>query len=324
MTTVDDHTPLQRQQALGAWFRPLARFILDLLRMAGVVAAIVVAVFFLVRVIPGDVVDAMAVEGDLSDESMQRLREAMGLTESILRQFVDWCEAALRGDLGSSLRFGRPVADMIALAIPYSLSIAGWAFLIGIVLGTLVAVLAVLRPGSLFEGLVNGLNILSIAVPSFCIGVLGIVVFSIWLGWLPSVRSIVLPSLILGVDVAGQIAKPLHEELKESAAASYVRTAHSKGLTALHVVVFHILPNSLTVVLAVSGIILANLVSGSIALEMLFGVPGIGSLAIRAVEGRDYPLVQAVMIVIAVGVVMANFLTDWLQRLVDPRTRSRS
>lgn len=167
--------------------------------------------------------------------------------------------------------------------------------------------------------LVDAVNIWSIALPTFCVGVVGILVFSIWLGWLPVLGSMVLPVLIIGIDNAGQIVKALFEELREASTSAHVRTARAKGLGPLRIAFRHLLPTALPVALALSGLVLAGLVAGTLTMEILFGLPGLGSLTLNAIHGRDYPVIQAAIVVIALALVLINALADMLHRLIDPR-----
>ena len=295
--------------------------LLATVRALGLMICIAVAVFFLIRAIPGDVVDLKAYQGALDAHEQAELRQELGLDQPVTVQFYKWFKKMAVGDLGISLRYVRPVKDMILHAVPITLKLASFSLAIGLAIGIGVATAAAVRPGSIFEWLVNGINIWSIAFPTFSVGVAAILVFVIWLGWTNHMGNIWLPSLILGIDVAGQIVKPLHEDLKECMESSFIRTARAKGLTPLRIVFFHALPNSLTVALALGGIILAGLVNGSITMEVLFGLPGMSSLALSSIQGRDYTVVQAVILYLALSVVVANFITDILQRILDPRLK---
>jgi len=294
---------------------------LTLLRQGLLLAAITVAVFALMRVVPGDVVDAMAMEGSLDEDAVAALRADLGLDAGVATQFRIWVERALGGDLGLSLRFDRPVAELILAALPTTLALGAMALLVGLALGIALPAAAVLWPRSPFPALVEAVNLWSIALPTFCVGLAGILVFSVWLGWLPVMGQMLLPVLILGIDNAGQIAKPLHEDLKEAATAAHIRTARAKGLSPARVVLRHLLPNAMTTVVALGGMMLAGLIGGTLTMEVLFGLPGLGTLAYQAVSGRDYPVIQAVVMVFAAVVVVVNLLADQLQRLLDPRLR---
>lgn len=282
-------------------------------------AGIVVLVFLLARVVPGDVVDLKSVEGDLSAAQQQAMRTELGLDRPLAAQFLDWAGRAVRGDFGESLRFQRPVADMLRAALPSTLQFAALSFLTGMVLAVALAIGTAMTGNPSLAMLVDAVNIWSIALPTFCVGVVGILVFSIWLGWLPVLGSMVLPVLIIGIDNAGQLVKPLHEDLREAATSAHVRTARAKGLSPARIALAHLLPTALPVALALSGLVLAGLVAGTITMEVLFGLPGLGSLMLNAIHGRDYPVIQAAITVIAVAVVVLNALTDLLHRLIDPR-----
>jgi peptide/nickel transport system permease protein len=158
-------------------------------------------------------------------------------------------------------------------------------------------------------------------MPTFSVGIAAVIVFALWLGWMPALGTTLAPAIILGVDTAGTLVKMLHEDMKEMETALWVRTARAKGLGRMRIVIAHLLPNAASVVLAMTGIILAGLVGGAITMEVVFGLPGIGTLTMQAMKGRDYPLIQAIILLLALGVVIANFVTDLLQRLIDPRLR---
>lgn len=299
--------------------RILSGLAMELLRLLGVAVGITVIVFFLIRFIPGDVVDVMAISADLTYQQQSAIRAELGLDVSWPEQFLLWCRMALAGDLGTSLRFGRPVTEMIAIALGPTLRLAGASFAIGIGLGVGLALLAALLPRSPFVWLVDAINIWSIAMPTFSVGLAVVIVFALWLGWMPAVGTLLAPAIILGVDTAGTLVKMLHEDIRELESALWVRTAKAKGLSRLRIVLAHLLPNAASVLLAMTGIVLAGLVGGAITMEVVFGLPGIGTLTMQAMKGRDYPLIQAIILMLALGVVVANFLTDFLQRLIDPR-----
>lgn len=295
--------------------------IVFVLRQVAIVAAIVVGVFLLVRVVPGDVVDVLALQGDLDDAAQDDMRRALGLDASWPAQLWHWIASALRGDLGVSLRFGQPVSAMVLAAIPQTLWFALTSLGCGLALGLSLAIAAAIWPRSLAAALVEAVNLWSIAVPTFCVGLAAILVFAVWLRWMPVLGAAIAPVAILAIDNAGQLVKPLHEDLREASASAHVRTALAKGLPRWRIVVFHMLPGALSVAIAMSGIILAGMIGGTLTMEALFGLPGIGRLALDSLRGRDYPLVQAVIVVIALGVVAANLLADLAQRLLDPRLR---
>lgn len=297
------------------------RLAAPVLRQLLTAAAIGVLVFLLMRVIPGDVVDVLGIEGDLSEADQEALRAELGLDAGWGVQFLRWVGGAVSGDLGLSLRYNRPVAEMIGYALPHTLRLAALALGLGLALGIATAAVAAARPHGVWPLLVQVLNVWSIALPTFCVGLAAILVFSIWLGWLPVRGQLLMPVLVLGIDIAGQIAKPLHEELKEILATPFIRSARAKGLAPGAIVLRHVLPNAAGVLSAVSGLILAGLVSGALTMEVLFGLPGLGSLAFQAIAGRDWTVLQSVILLFALGVIAANLLADLAHRLADPRVR---
>jgi peptide/nickel transport system permease protein len=299
----------------------LLGFLKDVGRSLCIALGIVIATFFLIRVIPGDVVDVMAIQGDLTYQQQTVLREEIGLDKSWSEQFILWSKMIIRGDFGVSSRFNVPIVDLIATALPVTVKLAFYGIGIGLILGVGLSILAIRFPGGIFKHLVDFITIWSITIPTFSIGITAVVVFAVWLGWIPAVGNLFVPAVILGMDIAGTLAKMLHEDLKEIGDADFVRTAKAKGLSSTKITLMHILPNGVATTLALVGIIFAGALSGTITLEVVFGLPGIGTLSLGAMKGRDYPLVQAVVIWLGLAVIMANLITDALHRLIDPRIK---
>ena len=297
----------------------LASVLFAVLRGLVQAACIVALTFFLCRVMPGDVVDVLGLEGGLTAEQQLEMRRALGLDQPLLSQFVTWVSQALSGDFGRSLRFDQPVAGMLADALPVTLRFALLSFTFGVGLALLLAVAATAFRSRWLDGLIDGINIWSIAVPTFCAGFAAILIFSIWLGWLPVIGGLLMPVIIIGLDNAGQIVKSLREELKEAVMLPHVRTARAKGLSPWRIAIAHVLPAAAPIMLALSGLALGGLVAGSLTMEVLFALPGIGSLTLNAIHGRDYPIILAAVTVIAVALVLINTVIDVLHRLIDPR-----
>ena len=192
----------------------------------------------------------------------------------------------------------------------------------GTALALAIALYSVIRQKSWGQRWVEILNTWSISMPTFCAGVIFILIFSIWLGWLPVLGSFILPVVIMALDNGGQIVKPLSEELKESASLPHIRTARAKGLSPLRIAIYHILPNTTGILLSLSGLVLGSLVAGTLTMEILFGLPGLGSLTLNAIHGRDTPVVLACVAFIAVSLVLINTAVDILRQMADPRTAS--
>ncbi len=288
------------------------------------IAVIAFTLFLLVRAAPGDITDYYAARGDYDAAALTALRADLGLDQSLATQFQRWLAHASQGDFGESMRYGSPVSAMLGEALPHTLRLAALSLAFGLAVGVGLAILALACPRLRLGALIEGLNVWSIAVPSFCTGVLGILLFSIWLKWLPIRGQMLLPVVILGLDIAGQIGKPLYEELKETARAGFVRTARAKGLSAWRITWRHVLPKCLSQVIALSGVILGGLVGGALTMEALFAHPGLGGLTLEAIRSRDYPVIQIAVMVLAAFVVLVNLAAAALQRWADPRLARRT
>ena len=293
-----------------------------LLRNLLFICAITIAIFLLVRVVPGDIVDVLSSEGDLTHQEQQALREKLGLDTSWTSQLVTWAGKVRQGDFGKSLRFNQPVKDMVLNAFPVTLHITAASFFFGLLIAIFLAVIAVAAPESRLAAFVEGLTLWSIAIPTFCVGVGLILIFCLWLRWMPILGNTSLAIVVIALDFAGTIVKPLYEELKETSSALFVRTAKSKGLSYWRVTFCHILPNSVSVVLALCGVCLGIMITGSITVEVLFGLSGLGKLLFEAVSGRGYPVIQAVSLGFAITLVCINTAVQILQHRIDPRLRS--
>lgn len=283
---------------------------------------IIVLTYFFCRALPGDAADVLGLEGGLTEEQAAEVRRSMGLDAPWTAQFGRWFADALQGDLGDSLRFGEPVSEMLLNALPVTLKLSFWALLLGLALALGLSIWAATRRSALAERLVEALNAWSIAMPTFCAGVIFALIFSVELHWLPLMGSFVLPAVIMGLDSGGTIVKTLREELRESAALPYVVVARAKGLSPWRIVLVHVLPNAAGLLLSLSGLVAGSLVAGTLTMEILFGLPGVGSLALNAIEGRDTPVVLASVAFISVSLVLINTAVDALSRLLNPRLSS--
>ena len=303
-------------------FRLAASIGVDLLRAIAVVVGVVVFTFFLIRMIPGDVVDVRGIEGALTYSQQSAMREELGLNKPWLTQFGEWSMMILSGDLGQSARFARPIADLLGAVLPSTLLLGATALIIGVVVGITVSVLAVLFPRSIFVRIVDLITIWSIAVPTFSIGIVSLIVFAVWLDWIPAIGNFLVPAIILGMDAAGSITKALYEDMREAETAEFVRAAQARGLSRTAIVLRHILPNAFTVTIAIIGLMLAGVFTGAITMEVVFGLPGLGTLTLQAIRGRDYAVVQAIIIWLGVTVIFANFVADVIRKFINPRLRT--
>jgi peptide/nickel transport system permease protein len=292
-----------------------------------------VLVFVAIRVLPGDPVLVMA-GPEANPEVVARLRAAMGLDRPLIVQYADWLGGALRGELGTSLQYDVPVGALIVSRLPVTLPLTAMAafltLLIAMPLGIYAATRA-RRPGDYLTMLVAQAGL---AVPSFWAGLLLILLFSVRLGWFRSggfegwslgfwaaVRSLLLPAVALGLFQAAVLIRATRSSLLEVLGEEYVRTARAKGVSERRVIVRHALRNALIPVVTVAGLQLGQLLAGSIILESVFALPGLGRLALGAITARDLPVVQGVTLFVASCIVVVNFAVDLSYAWLDPRIR---
>jgi peptide/nickel transport system permease protein len=262
------------------------------------------------------------------------IRHELGLDQPVPIQYLAWLRQLAVGDLGHSIQARRPVADLIGQALPATLELVVFAMLQGVLLGGALGVVAAVHRGRWPDVLIGGASALVIGVPSFWLGLLAIIVFTLLLGWLPAggrvdfsqdlgagIRSLALPSLVLGLGHAAVIARFTRSATLEALGELYVQTAHAKGLKPALVVSRHALPNALIPVLTVISIQIGHLLGGAVIVETVFAWPGMGRLVVGAILGRDYAVVQAVELALVGAFILANLCVDLLYGVLDPRVR---
>jgi peptide/nickel transport system permease protein len=292
-----------------------------------------VVVFLGVRALPGDPALALAGE-DRSPAALEAIRHHYGLDQPIPIQFLEFVKNALHGDFGVSIRTGASVSSMIWTALPVTVELSILAILIAMVLGIGAGVIAAVRRGRPSEWVANGMALIGLSVPHFWLGLLAILYLSVAAGLFPAsgfvpmredpvdnLHHIILPAVILGTGLAAVIMRQTRSAMLESLSADYVRTAKAKGLKPQAVIGRHALRNSLIVVVTIVGLQLGGLISGAVVTEQIFGLPGFGKMTIDAVFQRDYPVIQAVVLITATAYIVINFLVDMLYSLIDPRIR---
>jgi peptide/nickel transport system permease protein len=292
-----------------------------------------VLVFVVIRILPGDPAAViMGTEG--SAEATARLREAMGLNRPLLVQYVDWLTRAMRGDLGRSIQYDVPVGALIVTRLPVTLPLMGLAALFMVFVALPLGIFAATRHRRLGDYVTMVISQLGIAVPSFWAGLLLILLFSVRLGWVQSggfagwdegfwaaVRSLLLPAIALGFFQAAVLIRATRSAVLDVLREDYVRTARAKGVREGLVVVKHTFRNAMIPVVTVAGLQLGQLIAGSIILESVFALPGLGRLALNAITARDLPVVQGVTLFVASCIVAINFVVDLTYALLDPRIR---
>ncbi len=308
----------------------LVRRLLATIPVMGVVAVIV---FLLLHLAPGD--PATLIAGDFATaEDIARIGKQLGLDRPLPIQFVGWVGQILQGELGTSIFSQLPVSRLIRQRLEPTLVLSVTTLIIAVVLAVPVGVLAAWRARTWVDRVVMGLSVCGLSVPVFVLGYLLIYFFAIRLGWLPvqgyvslaqglwpCLRSIVLPSLALGSIYMALIARITRASLLEVLEEDYVRTAHAKGLSTLTVVVTHALRNASIPIVTIIGVGLTLLIGGVVITESVFAIPGIGRLTVDAILRRDYPIIQAVILLSSGVYVMVNLVIDLVYTVLDPRIR---
>jgi peptide/nickel transport system permease protein len=290
-------------------------------------------VFLVVRVLPGD--PALVIVGtEGSPEAVERIRKSLGLDRPLVVQYVEWVSSALRGDLGRSIQYDVPVAGLVvsrlSVTLPLTLMAAGFMALVAIPVG----VFAARHQRRWGDYLVMALSQIGVAVPAFWAGLLLILLFAVHLGWFKSggfdgwgqgvgqgLKALLLPAVALGLFQFAVLARTTRSAVLEVLREEYVKTARAKGLAERLVLFRHVLRNAMIPILTVAGIQLGQLMAGSIVLESVFYLPGLGRLAIGAISARDLPVVQGVVLFVASVIVTINVAVDVLYGVLDPRIR---
>jgi peptide/nickel transport system permease protein len=290
-------------------------------------------VFAIVYLIPGDPVDAMLGQ-DAERSAREALRRELGLDQPLWRQYVGWLARVARGDLGRSIRAQQPVRDLIADKLPATLLLTTSAAVIALLIAFPAGIVAAVKRNTLIDLLAMVGALLGVSIPSFWSGIMLIMVFALTLGWLPAMgyvrpttdpaaalRHLILPALTLGSVMAGSVTRQVRAQLLQELGRDYVRTARSKGLREPGVVVRHALRNSLIPAVTVLGVQFSVLLGGAVITEQIFAWPGVGQLAVNAIVNRDYPVLQGVILTVALLVTLVNLAVDTLYVVLDPRLR---
>ena len=291
-------------------------------------------VFFLLRMIPGDPVIQM-LGPEYTPEAAVALRHKLGLDEPLFTQYLRWMSNVARGDLGGSIASGETVADAIKAGIPKTASLTLVSFLIALVIALPAGVIAALQRNKPVDYVASFIAFIGVSMPSFWFGIILILVFAVHLKWLPAIgyaeiadkgfgewlKRLILPGLAIGAGYAAILMRFVRAGLLEVLSSDYVRTARAKGARERTVIVRHALRNALIPVVTVAGIQLALLLSGTVVIETVFSIRGLGRILVGAIFDRDYPIVQGVILLISVVFVLANLVVDVLYTFLDPRIR---
>lgn len=285
--------------------------------------------FAIMRLMPGDPVQLLLGNGEvqMTEEQMEAIREKWGLNKSYPEQYLIWAGNLLTGDFGESLvRRGFPVRDMIFEALPVSGQLNVLAMGLALLVSIPAGIIAGVRRNSIFDYISTIGSSIGVALPNFWFGLIGIIIFALWLRWVPpfglkSWQGFILPVVVLATEQMAVFTRVMRGATIEVMSQDYVRTATSKGLARSTVILGHAVRNALLPVVTVIGFRIAFLFSGTIIVENIFALPGIGRLFVDSVMRLDYQVVQSIVVVLAVLVVLVNLITDLAYALVDPRVR---
>lgn len=307
------------------------------LRKTGILVITLVLVsiitFGMFQILPGDPVQVM-LGIDAEPAKIEALREQLGLNAPLPTRYVNWVIGLLHGDMGRSYKYARPVSDVLLQRIEPTAMLALMTLLITVLVGIPLGIFLARSAKKWYGGLISGAAQLGLAIPSFWVGIVLVLVFAVKLNILPSgnyvtwakspsgcIRSLLLPSIALSFGTVATVTRYLRNTLLDQMSMDYVRTARSKGLKEFTVVFRHVLKNALIPVLTIFAMIVTDILSGSIIIETVFHIPGLGSVITASITSRDLPLIQSTVMYIAALVVVINTVVDLLYAVIDPRIR---
>jgi peptide/nickel transport system permease protein len=308
-----------------------------ILQMILVLLMVTIIVFLMVRLLPGDPILIYLTQQDMEEitqEQVDAIRHDLGLDRSLATQYIDWIGSVATGDLGTSIIHRGKVGDDIKRRLPITLHLGGLAFIISIIVGIPMGVIAAVRRGTWLDSVLTSLGNLGITIPVFWLGILLIYAFGLKLDWLPifgytspfkdfwlNTQQIIMPVFCLAVPAIASAVRMTRSSMLEVMRHDYIRTAWSKGLRERAVIMRHALKNGLIPVVTLKGITLAAIVGGSVLVETVFSIPGMGRLAVEGLFSQDYAVVQAVILVVGIVVLAVNLLIDLSYGWLDPRVR---
>ena len=293
---------------------------------ATVIFGVLLLTFLLIHAVPGDPVDVMLGES-ASVADKDALRADLGLNQPLFAQFGSYLSKLSHGDFGYSIHTKTPIIEMIQSRYPATLKLALLSLLIGLSIGVPLGIWAALKSGHWQDMMVTIISVRFSAMPAFWLGPILMLIFAVWLGWLPvsgmdSRTSIILPAVTLGLGLSAILTRMTRTSLLEVLNDDYIRTARAKGLSEKAVIMRHALRAALLPIITIVGLQMGSLLAGTVITETVFSWDGIGRLLVESIEKRDYPVTQACVLVVALSYVLVNALTDILYRFADPRIRA--
>lgn len=300
-------------------------FIPRFVTATGVILGVLCLVFLLLHLVPGDPVEVMLGESAQPTDK-EALRQALGLDQPIHVQLLRYLSNVFHFDLGRSLYSGRPISALLLERLPATIELSLAALAIALCLAVPLGVLAAVKKDSWWDAGTMGFALIGVSIPNFWLGPMLILVGALWLGWFPvsgreGVLSLILPAFTLGTAMAAILSRMIRSALLEVLTEDFIRTARAKGLSEWTITIRHGLRNALLPVLTLLGLQLGALLGGAVITETVYSWPGVGSLVVEAIQRRDYPVVQASVLLISFSYVMVNVFTDLAYAWVDPRVR---
>ena len=297
-----------------------------LLGFASVIFGVLLLTFLLIHVVPGDPVEVMLGES-ASVADRDGLRADLGLNQPLIQQFGRYLGRLAHGDFGQSIHSKTPIIELLKTRYPATLKLALLSLLIGLSIGVPLGIYAALKSGHWQDMMVTIISVRFSAMPAFWLGPILMLIFAVWLGWLPvsgmdSRASIILPAVTLGLGLSAILTRMTRTSLLEVLNDDYIRTARAKGLSERTVILRHALRAALLPIITIVGLQMGSLLAGTVITETVFSWDGIGRLLVESIEKRDYPVTQACVLVVALSYVVVNALTDICYRFADPRVKS--
>ncbi|HBY95742.1 MAG: ABC transporter permease [Ardenticatenaceae bacterium] len=309
----------------------MGRYILQrFTHMIPVLFGVTLAVFLMLRLVPGD--PATIILGErATDERIANLRHNLGLDQPVTVQYALFLGRMLRGDLGTSLLHRMPISQLILERLPVTIMLVLYSGILSILITVPVAMLAALKRDTVIDHTLRGTFLVGLAMPNFWVGLLLVLLFSIRLRWFPvsgfgttwlqHLRHLFLPALTITLYLSAMLTRSLRSSILETMGQPFVMVARAKGLPERLVLMRHVLRNSLISTVTILGLSLGYLLGGSVVVETVFAIPGVGALMINAIYARDYPMVQGITLIYAVLIILANLITDITYSFLDPRVR---
>ncbi len=305
-----------------------------LLLMVPVLLGVTVLVSAMVRFLPGDAVAMMMEDYGSYVQDANQLRAELGLNRPFYVQYLSWVSGIVSGSFGESLRSRTPIAQELSTRIPVTFELGTMGLIFSLIIAIPLGIYSAVRQDTIADYLVRSLAIAMLAIPGFWLATLAITLPSIWFQWTPPLRytylwedpvknlsQMLLPALILGIGLSGSVMRLTRAQMLEVLRHEYVRTARAKGVADRAVVLRHALPNAIIPIITLVGLQMTVLISGTVVLESIFVIPGMGRYLLEALSYRDYPIVQAVVLLFAILVILANLVVDLLYAWLDPRIR---